>query len=91
MRRDLVTEICLAASGLFFGSIVPAFDGVKRFNAEVNPSTPTDLLSMLLCAAALATAVVTGLQWWLKSRAHKDLVTEIRQRPKVTLVHDNAA
>lgn len=91
MRQDLGTEICLAASGIFFGSIIPAFDGIRRFNAEVNPSTPTDLLSMLLCAAALAISLVTGIQWFLRSRIHKDLVGEIRQRPKVSLVHDYTA
>lgn len=83
MRRDLVMEICLASGGLFVGSVVPAFDGFRRFGAEVNPSTGTDLLSMLICFAALVVTIISGLQWHARSKLHKGLVQEIRERPKV--------
>jgi hypothetical protein len=91
MRSDLVMEICLASAGLFFGSIVPAFDGFRRFGASTNPTTGTDLLSMMLCFAAGVVALITGLQWRSRSKLHKGMVAEIRDRPKVPvrLAHDN--
>jgi hypothetical protein len=93
MRKDLVMEICLAATGLFFGSGVPAFEGFRRFNATPQTATGTDLLSMMMCVAALVVAIVTGFQWHVRQKSHVDLVDEIRSRPKVAvrLVHDNAA
>lgn len=91
MRKDLVMEFCLAATGIFFGALIPAIDGFRRFGADVNPSTATDLASMMLCFAALAVAIITGFQWRIRSKAHRDTVEEIRSRPKmsVRLVHDN--
>lgn len=83
MRSDLVMEICLASTGIFFGSIVPAFDGFRRFGAKINPTTGTDLLSMMLCFAAAIVAILTGLQWYARSKLHKGMVDEIRERPKV--------
>ena len=83
MRSDLVAEICLASTGIFFGSIVPAVDGFRRFGATTNPATGTDLLSMMLCFAAFIVAIITGLQWRVRSQVHKSMVDEIRDRPKV--------
>lgn len=93
MRSDLVMEICLASTGIFFGSVVPAFDGFRRFGAIANPTTGTDLLSMMLCFAAGSVAIITGLQWRARSKLHKGMVDEIRDRPKVPvrLAHDNGS
>lgn len=93
MRKDLVMEICLASAGIFAGSLVPAIDGFSRFGSTTNPTTLTDLISMLLAFAALVVAVVTGFQWHVRSKSHVSLVTEIRGRPKVpvALVYDNTA
>lgn len=85
MRKDIVVEICLAAVGVFFGSIVPAFDGFKRFGAREHPATSTDLVSMLLFTASLAIFVVTAILWYLRANAHKEMVAEIKDRPKVPL------
>lgn len=85
MRKDLVMEICLASSGIFFGSLIPAFDGFRRFNDTVRPATLTDLASMLVCVAAFVAAAITGYQWYVRQKNHVDLVTEIRNRPKVSV------
>lgn len=93
MRKDMVMEICLASGGVFFGSLIPALNGFARFGAATDPATWTDLLSMLLCAAALVAMLITGYQWRVRQKGHVDLVEEIRNRPKVSvrLVHDHAA
>lgn len=91
MRSDLVMEICLASAGLLAGSIVPAVDGFMRFGAAKNPATGTDLLSMMICFAALVVTVITGFQWHARSKVHTGMVGAIRERPKVPvrLAHDN--
>ena len=86
MRKDMVMEICLAAVGIFFGSLVPAISGLVHFNSE-RGATGADLLSVVLCAAALFVALVTGYQWRVRSKGHVDLETEIRNRPKVPVTH----
>lgn len=93
MRKDMVMEICLAAGGVFFGSLVPAINGFLRFNAQRDPATWTDLLSMLLFVASFVAMFITGYQWKVRAKGHIDLVTEIRNRPKipVRLVHGQSA
>lgn len=83
MRKDLVSEICLAAAGIFWGSLIPAIDGLRRFNSEVSRASGTDLVSMMLCGAALAAALITGYQWYVRNKGHTSLENEIRNRPKV--------
>ena len=91
MKSDLVSETCLASVDIFFGSLIPAIDGFSRFGDQQHPANGTDLIAMLMCAAFGLLAVVTGWQWWRRSRRHKGLVAEIRERPKVPvrLAHDN--
>jgi hypothetical protein len=93
MRKDLVMEICLAATGIFFGSLIPAWAGLTRFNSQPMAVTGIDLLSIMLCFAALIAAVITGYQWYVRQKGHVDLEDEIRSRPKVQvrLVHDQPA
>lgn len=38
---------------------------------------------MLICFAALVVTIISGLQWHARSKLHKGLVQEIRERPKV--------
>lgn len=83
MRKDRVMEICLASAGIFAGSLIPAIDGFRRFGAETNPATVTDLASMLIAFASLAVAGITGYQWRVRSGLHQDMVTQIRSRQKV--------
>ncbi|MBJ7440545.1 MAG: hypothetical protein JHD35_16165 [Sphingopyxis sp.] len=85
MRQDVGTEICLASAGVFFGSLVPAIEGFRKFSAPYPSATLTDLLSMLLSFASLTLALVTALQWWHRSKRQGRLVDNIRQRPKVPL------
>lgn len=83
MRRDLTIEICLASAGIFFGSVVPAFDGFYRFNDAPRPATPTDLVSMMICFSAFIVALLTGWQWRKLAGYHSKLVEDIRNRPRV--------
>lgn len=91
MNKDLVAEICLASIGVVAGSLVPAIDGFQRFGALENPTTYTDLLSMLLCFSSVAVAAVTGLIWRKRSKVRASLVDEIRNRPKRWITHDQPA
>lgn len=83
MRKDMVMEICLASTGVFFGALMPALAGLQKFNATPTTANWIDLLSMLLCASAAVATGITGYQWYVRSRGHVDLVTEIQNRPKV--------
>lgn len=83
MRKDFVMEICLAAGGIFFGSLVPALAGWDRFSENPGSVTGSDLLSIVLCVSAFVVCVITGYQWYVRHRGHVDLVTEIKNRPKV--------
>ena len=85
MRKDLVMEVCLAAGGVLGGSIIPAFNGWKDWSA--NKATGSDLLSLLMFAAALAAFVITAYQWRMRSKLHTDMVDDIRNRPKVPVQH----
>lgn len=93
MRKDMVMEICLAATGIFCGSLVPAVDGFRHFGDAAHPATWTDLVSMMLFISALVAAAITGIQWRIRARGHVDLVTEIQNRPRVPvrLVHADPA
>lgn len=83
MRQEPVMEICLAATGVFFGSVVPAIDGLLRFGAKANPTTVTDMLTICLAVAALGIAAVTALLWHIRRRGRDNLIGTIRRRPRV--------
>ena len=86
MQTDPVKDISLASVGGFFGALVPAFDGLRRFHDATHPMTITDFLSVIVAVATFAVAVVTGLLWYRKSGAKDGAVKAIRERPKVQLV-----
>jgi hypothetical protein len=85
MRKDLVMEICLAAGGVFAGSLVPAFAGFRHWNS--NTASGGDLLSIVMLVGSLAAFLITGWQWYVRHKIHTDLVEDIRNRPRVSVQH----
>src|SRR4051812_5669290 len=52
MEQEPVREICLAAIGVFFGSLVPALVGLWHFVKATHAVTGGDMLSMLIAFTA---------------------------------------
>ena len=90
MQQEPVMEICLAATGVFFGSLAAAWDGLARFGDVANPTTWTDMLSIFLAFAALGIGSVTGWLWHVRLKGRKDMVQTIRDRPRIPVEVANA-
>ena len=85
MRKDLVTEVCLASGGIVAGGVVPAFVALGHYRDST--LTGPDLVALLVVAGSLTVFVLTGFQWFVRQKSHTDLVDEIRARPKVAVRH----
>lgn len=90
MQQEPVMEICLASTGVFFGAVVPAWDGLVRFGDTANPTTWTDMLSIALAFAAFGIAAVTAWLWKVRLQGRKNMVTTIRARPRIPVEVANA-
>lgn len=92
MRKEPVMEIFLCAIGAFLGALVPAMQQLGEFNADPTQVDGWGLLTMLIAAMMLAVSIVSGALWHQRSKAHRSMVDNIRDRPRipVRLAHDNS-
>jgi hypothetical protein len=91
MRKEPVMEIFLCSVGAFLGALIPALQVLSQFAADSTKVGGWGLLTLLVAVAMLAVAVVSGVLWHQRSKTHKDMVTTVRERPRipVRLAHDN--
>ena len=91
MRKEPVMEIFLCAIGAFLGALVPAMQQLGEFNADPTQVDGWELLTMFIAAMMLAVSIVSGVLWHQRSKAHRSMVDNIRDRPRspVRLAHDN--
>lgn len=83
MRKEPVMEIFLCAIGAFLGALVPAGQVVSQFQKDPSQVTLVDLVILIVAAMTLAAAVVSGFLWHQRSKTHKNMVTAIRERPRI--------
>jgi hypothetical protein len=86
MKRDHLSEMFFAFLGLTLGGIVPTIDAVARFNAQTNPMGRVDLGVCFITVMAFALTALAGFLWYQRSKGRKDLMEEIRGRPKMKVV-----
>lgn len=89
-KKGLSAEICLTSTGIFFGSIIPAFEGGAKYFSNQHVANWIYLLSMLLCFASFVAAIITGLQWHTQSGNKVSIVDQIRKRPKIPVYTINS-
>jgi hypothetical protein len=92
MRKEPVMEIFLCTIGAFLGALVPAMQQLGQFSADPKQVDGWGLLTMFIAAMMLAVSIVSGALWYQRAKAHRSMVSNIRDRPRspVRLVHDNA-
>lgn len=83
MRKEPVQEICLAAVGVFFGSLLPAFAEISRFNSTTNPMGWVGLITCFLAFGSLTVMGVTGFLWKQRAGSHGGMLETIRGRTRV--------
>jgi hypothetical protein len=86
MKRDHLTELFWGFLGATLGGIIPSISAVAHFNAKTDPMGKLELVVCLLTAMALAATVLTAILLLQRSRGRKDLLGEIRGRPKMRVV-----
>jgi hypothetical protein len=93
MRKEPVMEICLCTIGAFLGALIPALQTLAQFNDDPAKVTMWGLMTLMIAFATFAVAVVSGVLWYQRSKTHKSMVENIRERPRapVRLANDRIA
>lgn len=93
MRKEPVMEIFLCSIGAFLGALIPALQMLNTFNETPDKVGLWGLVTILVAAATLAVAIVSGTLWNQRLKTHKTMVDTIRARPRtpVRLAHENLA
>lgn len=87
MKGGHAKEIFWSSLGLFLGALIPACESLIRFNAPNNPMGALGLLECGIALVGLAIACTSGYFWWDRAKGKKDIVQEIRDRPKLQVVN----
>lgn len=91
MRKEPIMEICLASVGVFFGSIIPAVEGLIRFGDIESPITWVDMLSVFLAIFSLSSGALSAFLWRTRSGSHKDLLKVIKGRDRAKVIASDDA
>lgn len=85
LRRDHVVEFFWAFFGTCVGSIGPFIEKLGKFSNNSQSIDVYDLISLIMFPLFFILTVIMAFFWRNSSSSNDDLITQIRNRAKITI------